>query len=324
MSGAATGEAHVVRSLNRFDLDDVGAKIGQGSRGHRTGPPGGAVDDPDVGQREPPTIGAGSTIFCTGSAASRRGCILSPGPPDRSVVLAETWSGGERSGGEPRDPIRNTGLDEWTGGIRHEDAAGDGLLEMGDGRSVEEAAGIRTRRPLPGSPRWCAAWCPGERRTGTPPVGEIAWRPEEGRGPPARSGRSIMSKKSWNCWALFVVTTKYPSRVGSIEGTSIVLPVPVISGHPAKEANTRVRDHGHRHAVEHRDIDKLPMATAKGLTKRQSPPRLIGARRPFAQAAAGGQGRLLGEATLTDGSHAACKMNSVLGRPAQGRRRRTA
>ena len=47
-----------------------------------------------------------------------------------------------------------------------------------------------------------------------------------------------MSKKSWNCWALFVVTTKYPSRVGSIEGTSIVLPVPVISGHPAKEANT--------------------------------------------------------------------------------------
>ena len=84
----------------------------------------------------------------------------------------------------------------------------------------------------------------------------------------------------------------------------IVLPVPVISGHPAKEANTE----GYVTMVTAMqssiaDIDQLPMATAKGLTKRSNRPQgCIGARRPFAQAAAGGQGRLLGEATLTDGS----------------------
>ncbi len=53
-----------------------------------------------------------------------------------------------------------------------------------------------------------------------------------------RSGRSIMSRKSWNCWAEFVVTTKYPSRVGSMDGTSMDRFVPTLSGHPENEANT--------------------------------------------------------------------------------------
>ena len=51
-----TGEAHVVRSRHRFNLDDVCSQSGQGSGGHRTGPPGGAVDDTNVGQREPPVL----------------------------------------------------------------------------------------------------------------------------------------------------------------------------------------------------------------------------------------------------------------------------
>ena len=53
-----------------------------------------------------------------------------------------------------------------------------------------------------------------------------------------RSGRSIMTRKSWNCWALFVVTTKYPSLVGSIDGTSTVRPVPDSGGQPMNDAKT--------------------------------------------------------------------------------------
>ena len=47
-----------------------------------------------------------------------------------------------------------------------------------------------------------------------------------------------MRRKSWNCWALFVVMLKYPSFVGSTEGTSITRPVPRCSGQPENEANT--------------------------------------------------------------------------------------
>ena len=48
----------------------------------------------------------------------------------------------------------------------------------------------------------------------------------------------MSTQKSSNCWALLVVNTAYPSAVGSIDGTSTVRPVPWMSGHPKKEANT--------------------------------------------------------------------------------------
>src|ERR1700733_259670 len=73
-----------------------------------------------------------------GGAGSPCGNSRRPGPLDRAVILAETWSGGERSWRETRDPIGNTGLEESTGGIWHEDTSGHELFELGHGRAVEE------------------------------------------------------------------------------------------------------------------------------------------------------------------------------------------
>ena len=53
-------------------------------------------------------------------------------------MLAEPRGGGERSRRRSRDAIGNTGLEESTGGIRHEDTTGHELFELGHGRAVEE------------------------------------------------------------------------------------------------------------------------------------------------------------------------------------------
>ena len=190
--GPGTGETHVVGSRDRFDLYDIGSQTRQGSGGRRTRPPGGAVDDPYVGQRQPPALGV-RTHFRTAGAGSRGGGIRPAGPLDRTGVLTEPWGGGERPRGQSCDPIGNTGLEESTGGMRDEDSTGHELLELGHGRAVEEGTRRNpdTGRLFPGSPRWCVGWCTGARQTGTRRACEIALRPEKGRSPPrGRAARS--------------------------------------------------------------------------------------------------------------------------------------
>ena len=89
-------------------------------------------------------------------------------------------------------------------------------------------------------------------------------------------------------------------------------PGPRRLGPPGERREHRgIRDHRDGHAVEHRHIDQLTTAAATGLAERSDgAQRGIRARRPLAEATAGGQGRVLGEPALPDGP--ACGLQGEL------------
>ena len=117
------GEAHEVRPCHRLHLDHVGTEEGQGLRGAGPGPPGREVDDPDPGERQ---VGAA--------------CAARPGawhPLDRAVVGARLGHRPERARIDTVEAKGDAGLTEATGGMIHQHAAGDELLERQHGRAVE-------------------------------------------------------------------------------------------------------------------------------------------------------------------------------------------
>ena len=61
--------------VHRFNLDDVCSQTGQGGGGRRTGPPGGAVDDTNVGQGEPPAVGCGHPFWVRAAADPGGGAL---------------------------------------------------------------------------------------------------------------------------------------------------------------------------------------------------------------------------------------------------------
>ena len=219
-------------------------------------------------------------------------------------MLADPWGRGERSRRHSRDAIGNTGLEESTGGIRHEDTTGHELFELGHGRAVEEGTrwdpeqSGRFQDLFCGVPRGVVVDGGQELLTAAKSLGDLRKVGVSHQVGPLDHEQEVLELLG------AVRGDDEVSVPRGLDGGNLDRPSrPRHLGPPGKRGEHRgVRDHGDGHAVEHRHIDQLPMAAAKGLAKRSDrPQRGIGTRRPLAEATAGGQRRVFRESALPDG-----------------------
>ena len=244
-------EPHLIRPGHRLDLDHVGTERGEDVRGGRPSPPGGAIDHLDRLKRE----------FALAVRSQRRGRPAVHVPTDRTVVSPRVRRAGERRPGRTaRDPVRDSRLGEAPGGgaARRRPGRRSARSASTPGASRTGAAGMRKARPPRAAPPMCGCACTPGRRRGTRRGRAKRLATWASSGSSSRSGRSMMTRKSWNCWALLAVKTKQPSLVGSIDGSWMLRPVPTSGGPPEERREDRgVGDQRDRHAVEDGHVDVL-------------------------------------------------------------------
>ena len=190
---ARAGGAHAVDAADRLDVDHVGAERGERARRDRARPPRGEVEHAHARERQ--LVGA------DGREPRRATC-------GSIVPVCSPRRGRGRGGGGSSSSMRHgrRGILNGPGRVVDEDVAGDEVVAVED---VLAAVHRRHRdAQLAG-----AAHDLGGRVLRRPRVDDVVpLVPAASGGPPGcangspsmRSGRSMSSRKLWNCWRLLV------------------------------------------------------------------------------------------------------------------------
>ena len=124
-AGSRRGVAHSVGTLDRLDLDHVGAERGEHVGRGRARPEGGEVEDPEPVEGE----------AVAGARGRRRRARL---PSHAARMLTESRRRGERAAAATVDRVRHPRLHEPTARMLDEGAPGPEVVEGGEGRAVAD------------------------------------------------------------------------------------------------------------------------------------------------------------------------------------------